>query len=84
MLYYDNGTTDVNPALWAHDTSKHVMIGNVVAGDAGDARLQVFETANATNPVLKLQNKQASGTVRTIQQFTHTVGATHQHHYLVI
>jgi hypothetical protein len=80
FMYYDTGTTTVNPAMTIKSSNKRVSIGN---DTSPDAKLHIREHASGTATNLKLETYQGTGTVRTIQQFTQTVGASSLHHYLV-
>ena len=61
-------------------TNKRWSIGTVTSAGA---RLHIKEITSGTTPALRLETYQASGTVRTVQQFTQTVGATSLDQYLV-
>ena len=61
-------------------SNKRWSIGTVLSAGA---RLHIKEITSGTTPALRLETYQASGTVRTVQQFTQTVGATSLHQYLV-
>ena len=78
FMYGD--TTDIAGKI--ESTNKRWSIGTISSSEA-EARLNIKEITSGTTPALKLQTYQASGTVRTVQQFTQTVGATSLHQYLV-
>ena len=78
FMYGDS--TDIAGKI--ESTNKHWSIGTISSSEA-EARLNIKEITSGTTPALKLQTYQASGTVRTVQQFTQTVGATSLHQYLV-
>ena len=61
-------------------SNKRWSIGTVLSAGA---RLHIKEITSGTTPALRLETYQASGTVRTVQQFTQTIGATSLHQYLV-
>ena len=67
-------------AIYAKSSNKKVGINYI---SSPEARLHIYEDASGTATNLKLETYQGTGTVRTIQQFTQTVGASSLHHYLV-
>ena len=78
FMYGDS--TDIAGKI--ESTNKRWSIGTISSSEA-EARLNIKEITSGTTPALKLQTYQASGTVRTVQQFTQTVGAISLHQYLV-